>query len=154
MVKNIFILLLSFTTSLCFAQEEQVRKEHFNLNRDNVALDGYDPVSYFNGTPLEGKKEISYTYKGISYWFTTYTNRSKFKKSPSDYEPQYGGWCAYAFGQKLEKVGVDHETYKITDGKLYLFYNFYFTNTVKAWNKNETNFILIANKNWKSIITK
>ena len=38
---------------------------------------------------------------------------------------------------KGEKVDVDHETFKVWDGKLYLFYNKYFNNTLKYWNDDE-----------------
>ncbi|MCH2216056.1 MAG: hypothetical protein MK086_12885 [Flavobacteriales bacterium] len=60
-----------------------------------------------------------------------------FSKNPENYLPQYGGWCAYAMGVKGEKVDVDHETFKVWDGKLYLFYNKYFNNTLKYWNDDE-----------------
>jgi len=38
---------------------------------------------------------------------------------------------------KAEKVEVDPGTFKIVDGKLYLFYNKFFNNTLKSWNKDE-----------------
>ncbi len=66
------------------------------------------------------------------------------------YEPQYGGWCAYAMGNSGEKVEVDPETYKIVDGKLYLFYNKYFTNTLKSWNKDEAKLKSKADESWKN----
>ena len=42
-------------------------------------------------------------------------------------------------GTKGAKVSVDPETFKIIDGKLYLFYNSFFNNTLKDWNKDEAN---------------
>ena len=73
-----------------------------------------------------------------------------FLKNPSKYEPQYGGWCAYAMGSAGEKVEINPETFKIIDGKLYLFYNAYFNNTLKSWNKEETKLKSQADTNWKN----
>lgn len=135
-----------------FAQEEPFRKTHYNINSENVVNDGYDPVSYFSGEPLQGEKNLSYTYSGVIYWFSSESNRTKFIANPIKYEPQYGGWCAYALGHKPEKVKVDPKTYKIVDGKLYLFYNFYLTNTLKSWDKNEKSLKPTADKNWQIVI--
>jgi hypothetical protein len=65
--------------------------------------------------------------------------------------PQYGGWCAYAMGAKNEKVTMNPENYKIVDGKLYLFYKNFFTDTLDDWNEDEENLKQKANENWKKI---
>lgn len=123
------------------------RKAQFNL-QNGLALQGYDPVSYFKGKPTMGKKEYSFTYKEVTYRFTTVDNKRSFEKDPEKYEPQYGGWCAYAMGNDGTKVEVNPKTYKIVDGKLYLFYDFYFTNTLTDWNANEKTLKPKADKNW------
>jgi len=46
---------------------------------------------------------------------------------------------------------VDPETFKIVNGKLYLFYNKFFNNTLKSWNKDEANLKIKADKNWTNI---
>ncbi|MGC4023018.1 MAG: YHS domain-containing (seleno)protein [Cyclobacteriaceae bacterium] len=97
-------------------------------------------------------QEISVTNKGITYLFSTNTNASKFKSAPEKYEPAYGGWCAYAMGETGEKVKVDPETYKIVDGKLFLFYNFWGNNTLKDWNKNEKALKSKADQNWRKVL--
>ena len=71
-----------------------------------------------------------------------------FKASPAKYEPQYGGWCAYAMGATNEKVEIDPETFKIINGKLYLFYHSWTNNTLKTWNKDEGNLKPKADVNW------
>jgi YHS domain-containing protein len=124
------------------------RKKEYNLE-DGLAIQGYDPVSYFTvAKATEGKKEFSYDYKGITYRFSSLANKELFKSSPEKYEPTYGGWCAYAMGAKGEKVNIDPETFKVLDGKLYLFYNQYFNNTLKTWNKDEKNLKKLADSNW------
>ncbi|MFC6245118.1 hypothetical protein [Flavobacterium psychroterrae] len=54
-------------------------------------------------------------------------------------------------GSAGEKVEINPETFKISDGKLYLFYNAYFNNTLKSWNKDEDNLKAKADRNWKNI---
>jgi hypothetical protein len=55
-------------------------------------------------------------------------------------------------GSSGDKVEIDPETFKILDSKLYLFYNAYFNNTLKSWNKDEVNLKKKAETNWKKII--
>jgi len=131
-----------------FSQPSELRKKHFNVKK-NIALDGYDPVSYFDGKPIEGKEELKLSHEGIVYQFSSQTNLNKFKNKPALYEPQYGGWCAYAMGESGEKVKVDPETFKILNGKLYLFYNFWGNNTLEEWNKNEKKLLQSGDTNWK-----
>ena len=145
----LFSLLLTLTNS--FAQSDDVRKKNYNIKK-SIAIDGYDPVSYFDNKPTEGKEELEFNYKGITYLFVNVANLNKFKATPEKYEPAYGGWCAYAMGESGEKVKIDPETYKILDGKLYLFYNFWGTNTLSDWNKNEKPLKLKSDQNWKKFI--
>ena len=144
-------ILLLLYCSLVLAQSDDLRTKHFNLEKQ-VALEGYDPVSYFDNKPMEGKSEIKFTYKGASYLFSNPQNLIKFKANPEKYEPAYGGWCAYAMGETGEKVKIDPETFKIIDGKLYLFYNFWGNNTLTDWNKSEKPLKTKADQNWKKIV--
>ena len=137
------VLLSSFQST----PTKDFRLKHFNLEK-NVAIEGYDPVSYFQGKPKKGSSSISVSYLGIIYKFSSETNKATFSKAPEKYLPQYGGWCAYAMGEKGEKVEIDPETYKIIEGKLYLFYNAYFTNTLTSWNKDQSKYLNLANQNW------
>ena len=128
-----------------------IRTKQFNLN-DDVAISGYDPVAYFKlNRAVKGNKNLSLNHQGVIYYFSSVSNKEEFKRSPASYEPEYGGWCAYAMGAKGEKVSIDPETFKIINGKLYLFYNSFFNNTLKSWNKDETNLKAKANINWKKI---
>jgi YHS domain-containing protein len=151
MKKLITLTFLVFTLSqFVWAQENETRIKLYNLKK-TVALEGYDPVSYFDNKPLEGNDELKVSYKGVTYLFATTNNLTKFKANPEKYEPAYGGWCAYAMGETGEKVKIDPETYKIVGGKLYLFYNFWGNNTLTDWNKNEGSLKAKADQNWKKI---
>ncbi|MBA2746262.1 MAG: YHS domain-containing protein [Flavisolibacter sp.] len=131
-----------------FAQTDQ-RKKEFNLTASSLAIQGYDPVAYFlQGKAVEGSKSNAVVYEGLTYYFSSAQNKEAFKAAPAKYEPQNGGWCAYAMGAKGEKVSVDPKTYKIVNEKLYLFYNKYFTNTLKSWNKDEVSLRAKADASW------
>jgi len=150
-MKAIHFIIFSFLlVDYSFAQGDASRKKEFNLE-NGVALQGYDPVSYFQGKPIEGEDKIFYTFRGVNYHFSSSTNRETFKASPEKFEPAYGGWCAYAMGENGEKVKVDPETFKIVDGKLFLFYNFWGNNTLKSWNKNEPVLKANADRHWQML---
>ena len=135
------------------AQPSDGRQKQFNLERSGLAIQGYDPVAYFTaGKALEGKKELVATYNGVTYRFVSEGNKNLFKATPEKYQPQYGGWCAYAMGAKGEKVDVDPETFKLMDGKLYLFYNKFFNNTLESWNEDEVRLKSNADNNWLKFI--
>jgi len=142
----LIVLLFSITT---FAQNAAKRVKEFNLE-NKVAIQGYDPVAYFTQKKaVKGKTSITATYEGVTYNFSSQANKDLFLKKPTSYEPQYGGWCAFAMGDYGEKVEINPETFKIIDGKLYLYYNAFFNNTLKSWNKDETNLKKKADSNWK-----
>jgi YHS domain-containing protein len=154
MKKTVGLLLLStvFMAGVS-AQSAEVRTKQFNVGKSGLAIEGYDPVTYFTSNKaVEGKKDLSLLYNGITYRFATTGDRDAFKANPAKYEPQYGGWCAYAMGDKGEKVEVDPGTFKIVDGKLYLFYNRFFNNTLKDWNKDEAHLKANADKSWAKLI--
>jgi YHS domain-containing protein len=146
--------LIAFTLISLSASAQDIgvlRKKHFNL-QSGIAVNGYDPVAYFiQNKAVKGKKELAVSHQGIVYYFSSATNKEAFLAAPSKYEPEYGGWCAYAMGNSGEKVSVDPETFKLLNGKLYLFYNRYFTNTLKDWNKNEAVLKKNADINWPKL---
>jgi YHS domain-containing protein len=147
------IALLVATLTGVYAQQANIRTKQFNIEKSGLAIEGYDPVAYFaSNKAMEGNKDITTVYGGVTYRFASVQNRDLFKANPAKYEPQYGGWCAYAMGAKGEKVEVDPETFKIVDGKLYLFYNKYFNNTLKTWNKDETHLKANADQSWAKFI--
>jgi YHS domain-containing protein len=149
-MKKILSLVLAIA-AFTFAANAQTetRKAHFNLTGPAIALDGYDPVAYqTQHKAMKGSKVNALFHQGVTYHFASAQNKELFKAKPSAYEPQYGGWCAYAMGANGEKVEVDPETFKVIDGKLYLFYNKLFNNTLKSWNKNEAGLKTKADANW------
>jgi YHS domain-containing protein len=152
MKKHILFLVIAFISITAVAQTATKRAKEYNLE-NKIAIQGYDPVSYFvQKKATKGKPTLATTYEGVTYSFSSQANKDLFLKNPSSYEPQYGGWCAYAMGSSGEKVEIDPSTFKIVDGKLYLFYNAYFNNTLKSWNKDETNLKKKSETNWNKFI--
>ena len=153
-MKSIVLLAAFLITTATggFAQDATaLNKKHFNLD-DGLAIKGYDPVAYFTtNKAVKGSKDLAVYSQGATYYFSSAANKELFKANPSKYLPEYGGWCAYAMGAKGEKVNIDPETFKIVSGKLYLFYNRFFNNTLKDWNKDEANLKKNADANWIKI---
>ena len=158
MKNSVLFLIVSFAAwsmpTICQCQPRQEASgAHINKDKRQVALSGYDPVSYFtDGQPLKGKSNLSHTYRTTQYLFANPANLAAFKSNPEAYLPQYGGWCAYAMGRNGDKVKIDPMTYKLVDGKLYLFYNFRSTNTLDDWNKDEGNLKNKADRHWKKLV--
>ncbi len=139
----LFFFLLLFSLS----SNAQV-KHTTNVNKYGVAIDGYDAVAYFKNRASMGNQNIKSYYSGATYFFESEGNKDAFDKNPSAYAPQYGGWCAYAVGKNNSNVEINPTTFKVKDGKLYLFYNKYFMNTLKLWNEDETTLLTKSNENW------
>ncbi|MGB4845585.1 MAG: YHS domain-containing (seleno)protein [Ferruginibacter sp.] len=143
-----FAATLILGSSIHAQDATALRKKHFNL-ADGIAIKGYDPVAYFTqNKAVKGSKNLAVYHQGITYYFSSDANKETFKVNPARYEPEYGGWCAFAMGDNGEKVTIDPETFKIVNGKLYLFYNKYFNNTLKDWNKNEAILKKSTDANW------
>jgi len=148
--------MVFFLTSLSMEAQvvtlsDEARAKHFLLNRSGIAIEGYDPVSYWVQKPEKGKSDIRVTYKGVIYLFFSNENKTEFLKNPDKYEPEFGGWCAYAMGESGDKVEIDPKRYKIINGRLNLFYNGFFGDTLKPWNEREGELMPKAKENWKKI---
>lgn len=146
-MKTIIALsLMMLSSGLLWAQDAG---KHYNLE-NGLAIQGYDPVAYFTQKKaVKGNKTFSTTLKGATYRFANAENKMKFDKNPAAFEPQYGGWCAYAMGATGEKVEIDPDKFKILEGKLYLFYHSWVNNTLAKWNGNEATLKKQADLNWK-----
>jgi YHS domain-containing protein len=151
-MKTWVFLFFFLSAGPAFAQTNISPAKQFNLD-DGVAIKGYDPVAYFTDHKAEkGKKEFACSDHGVTYHFVSAADQQTFQANPVKYEPQYGGWCAYAMGHDGSKVEVDPETFKIINGKLFLFYNRFFNNTLKSWNQDESKLHSQADINWQKIL--
>lgn len=127
----ISLLTLMFSLS-AHAQSDSQRQKHFNTGGGNLAISGYDPVSYQLGTPRVGSRDYSWIYKGIHYRFASQKNKDTFKANPDKYEPACGGWCAWAMLDG-DKVEIDPKSYRVIGGRLHLFFDGIFSDTRAKW---------------------
>jgi YHS domain-containing protein len=105
------VMTVTLLSIAAMAQDANTRVRQFTLEK-GLALDGYDPVAYFKSNKaVRGKKDLAVFHQGVTYNFSSPENREEFKKNPSRYEPEYGGWCAYSMGARGDKVSVDPETF-------------------------------------------
>jgi YHS domain-containing protein len=141
-MKGFITILLMLFSATFFAQK-------YNLKKGFVA-EGYDVVAYFGNTFKEGDIKFTTAYDGVKFKFSTKENLETFKESPEKYIPAYGGHCAYALGAKGKRASIDPETFEIKEGKLYLFYNSWGTNTLELWEAEGAEKLKEkADKNWE-----
>ncbi len=144
-MKTIISVFLIFASFVCSAQKSQIFKT------EEGAIHGYDPVAYFNtGSPVKGKKEFSYSWKGADWYFVSASNLKAFKASPEKFAPQYGGYCAYGCSEG-HKAPTDPTAWTIVDGKLYLNYS---PKVKELWTKDRPARIITADKNWPELVGK
>ncbi|MBL0141592.1 MAG: hypothetical protein IPP91_05880 [Betaproteobacteria bacterium] len=87
----------------------------------SLMLKGHDPVAYFTqGRHVAGSPAIKADHDGVTYRFASAENRDLFVKEPLKYAPQFGGFCANGIAYAIP-WGGDPDTWKIIDGRLYIF---------------------------------
>jgi YHS domain-containing protein len=120
-----------------------------NVDRHGVALEGYDPVSYFtDGKPLQGDPKVEGTYNGALYHFVSQEHRATFEDNPTKYAPAYGGYCGYA--ASLGKVRPANPLiWSIVDGRLIVQHT---QGAADLWAKDVAGNKAKADKYWPHLI--
>lgn len=121
----------------------------YNSIHAGLGAKGYDPVAYFtDGRPVQGRKELSYDWNGVTWLFATAAHRDAFTANPEKYAPQYGGFCSWGVAQgKLFDVDPVN-AWKIVDDKLYMNFN---ADIHATWEKDIPGFVRKGNTNWPSL---
>ncbi len=147
-MRNSLLTALLLLGYCAFAQNDL--QPRLNVEK-GLWVEGYDPVSYLvDGRAAQGNARYAHQMNGATFHFVSQAHKDLFVADPAHYLPQYGGWCAYAMGARNEKVEVNPETFKVKGGKVYLFYNRFFTNTLDDWNEDEVRLQSAADRNWKA----
>ena len=95
--------------------------DQINVDSDNLAIQGYDPVAYFTQSrPVEGVPEFRTEWQDVIWQFASAEHQSMFEQSPEKYAPRYGGFCAGAMASKGVKDVIHPENWVIVDGNLFL----------------------------------
>jgi YHS domain-containing protein len=126
------------------------------VDDNKVALGGYDVVNYFTDQAAkEGVANYAVEHNGATYYFTSEEHKIMFVAKPEKFLPAYGGYCAFAMGMKNATVPSNPGTYKIVDGRLYVFFNDMYDgqmfNTLVPWNEDEANIKQKADANWQAM---
>lgn len=139
---------------LCWALPALAGKDAIYSHWSKGAVKGVDVVAYFDLNPgdkaVKGSKEFTYEHKGAIWRFSNQKNLDKFKANPQAFEPQYGGYCAFAVAKNFA-VAPRPDNWKIVDGKLYLNNN---KNSFDLWLQNQSEMIQSANGNWPAVLEK
>ncbi len=92
-------------------------------NIDGVAIDGYDPVTYFTeNKAIKGSEQHVCDYNGTTWHFSSQENRDLFLNAPEKYTPEYGGYCSHSITEN-DIVTSNPEAFVVRDDKLYLYAN-------------------------------
>lgn len=148
----LFALLAAIALPLsltAFTPQAYAAPVYVGVEGGNIAVSGYDAVSYFegDGVPVKGSEAFAVEHDGAVYHFASAEHAEKFSADPAAYMPQYGGHCAWAMSRGYLAPG-DPLQYAVVGGKLYLNFNA----EVKAkWDTDRAGFIAAAEKNWAVI---
>jgi YHS domain-containing protein len=86
-----------------------------------VLLKGADVVAYFtDGKYVQGQPAFKSVHEGVTLHFASAEHKAAFDQAPQKYLPQFGGYCANGIVYGIP-WGGDADTWKIIDGKLYIF---------------------------------
>lgn len=143
-------LFMAFIVTSCGLIPTQASSsiDAVNVDETTLAIKGYDPVAYFTvNTPTKGNSQFTANYEGATYWFSTAEHQKMFKREPSKYAPQYGGYCAYGVS-KGYKYDTDPEAFAVVDGKLYLNLN---KKVQNIWSNDKEELIVDADGYWTNI---
>ena len=129
--KIMVVIALLATLSISAQQSNEVEPEfspmpaqvNIMANEDGVAIDGFDPVAYFDeGKAVKGVEIHSCEYLNRTWHFSSAENRDKFLSNPEKFSPQYGGFCAHSLSNN-KLIESNPEAFTIRDDKLYLYVN-------------------------------
>jgi YHS domain-containing protein len=113
-----------------------------------VAIDGYDPVTYFvEPEPRQGAPDFEYVWGGVSWYFVSAANRDVFARNPTVYAPQYGGHCLMSLSRGYLSDGKPR-LFAIEALKLYFFYS---TANRDAFLMSKTDALSKAEGNWQNL---
>jgi YHS domain-containing protein len=144
------IILLAVSLAL-LVPAAAFAKDPVNESFLGVAIDGADPVAYFDESRhVEGSSDYEVEWQGATWRFANADRRDRFQAEPEKYAPQFGGYCAWAVSQGYT-APIDPEAFSIVDGKLYLNYD---EDIQAKWRKDQAALIAAAEKNWPAVHTK
>lgn len=115
-----------------------------------LMLKGADVVAYFTqGKYVQGSPQWRSQHEGVDFRFSSAEHKALFDKEPARYLPQYGGYCANGIVYGIP-WGGDADTWKLIDGKLYIFGG---KASKEGWELDEKANLALAEKYWKEEVS-
>lgn len=156
--RSLFLSLLAVLTlvlSGCGAMEAQNPSGNYTPvnavaeGEARVLLKGADVVAYFvEGKYQQGNAQFSSQYEGVTFHFASAGHKTLFDQEPAKYLPQFGGYCANGIAYGIP-WGGDADTWKMIDGKLYIFGG---RGSMDAFALDEKGNLALAEKYWREEI--
>jgi YHS domain-containing protein len=152
------LLSLGVVTALLLGTAAQAAEPPVNTlknslfgGRTDTAINGYDTVAYFTvGKPVKGLDSLVTEWMGAKWKFSSQANLDLFKANPTQYAPQYGGYCAYGVAQGT-LVKVEPDQFTLRDGKLYLNFD---ADVQAKWLKDPVGFNKLADQKFADLLKK
>lgn len=156
-MKNITRILLTISAvviallggiSFYLASQDYVADTVIFSTSKNIAINGYDTVSYYNlDQPQIGNPDFQAEWAGSTWFFSNIENRNSFAADPVRYAPQFGGYDPLGISQGYTNP-TDPEQYTIFAGQLFLHYSEDFKT---HWNADRAKNMIQATSNWSYI---
>ncbi len=145
---TVAILALTASSFGVFAADEYNSSKGLTAAGAPLGLHGSDPVAFLElGNRQTGTAAYTQVHDGVAYYFSSKANAKKFKKNPTSFTPQNGGFCT--FGVSVgKKFDGDPKFAAVVDNKLYVFLN---EEIFNAFQKDIPGTISKAEKNWQKI---
>lgn len=121
---RVFLALFVMVATTACSNKPSSTAELTRQGPDNVAIDGYSPVSYFTkGVAEKGDPEFSVSFEGVSYWLADADQAEQFSADPGRYAPAHRGWCSLMLTGSGNLAVANPESFKIVDDRLLLFWS-------------------------------
>ena len=106
-----------------FAEDEHNVSTGITAAGVPLGMHGVDPVALSTlNAVAEGNAAHTVVSDDVAYYFASEQSARRFEADPTQYKPQFGGFCAFAVALGKKFDGDPHYA-DIVDGKLYLFVN-------------------------------
>ncbi len=123
----------------------------FNLPGHGVAIEGYSPVSYFEGRAERGNPLFAVEHDGVTYHLASARQVATFRENPAKFVPAFGGWCAFGMAVQ-DKFPVDPSCFAIVGGEIFLFLRNGGVDALELWKKGDEPALLAkARAHWKKV---
>ena len=126
-------------------------KTLLNVDKSGVGIKGYDPVAYFtDNQPIKGSAQFQSDSNGVTYYFASDRSKAVFDANPGKYEPQFGGFCAWAVSQ-CYTAPIDPNAFQVVNGRVLLQYSL---SVRKQFSQDTEGNLRKADANWPAIVEK